>query len=63
MAEGHSSSAASSWVAALIICLGFVIAGVGLITGPTWWLFLIGGGTAIAGGVLGLATGMMEDVH
>lgn len=50
-----------SWAAVLVICLGFTIAGVALCLDPTWWLFWTGVGVTVAGGVLALATGIMED--
>ena len=44
----------SSWVAVGIIALGFAIGGLGLILGPTWWLFWAGVVVAGIGGVLAL---------
>ena len=50
-----------SWVAATIIIIGFVIGGIGLITGPSWVLFWVGGGVVAVGGILALATGIFND--
>jgi hypothetical protein len=50
-----------SWVASVIIILGFLIGGIGLITGPTWWLFWTGAGVAAVGGILGLSIGIFND--
>jgi hypothetical protein len=50
-----------SWVAAVIIVLGFVIGGVGLITGPLWWLFWTGAGVVVLGGILALSIGIFND--
>ncbi|MBA3744338.1 HGxxPAAW family protein [Sporichthya sp.] len=50
-----------SWIAVLVICVGFTIAGVALCMDPTWWLFWAGCGVTVVGGVLALATGIMED--
>lgn len=63
MAQGNPRGKPVSWLAVAIILLGFVLGGLGLILGPQWWLFWTGLGVAIAGGVLGAATGMMSDVH
>jgi hypothetical protein len=50
-----------SWVASVIIILGFLIGGIGLITGPAWWLFWTGAGVAAVGGILGLSVGIFND--
>ena len=50
-----------SWVAVLIICVGFTVAGLALCVGPTWWLFWTGVGVTVVGGIFALATGIMED--
>jgi hypothetical protein len=59
---GHGSGRPISWIAVLVICLGFVIGGVGLCQGPPiWWIFWTGLGIAIAGSVFAWAVGIMED--
>jgi hypothetical protein len=50
-----------SWVAVSIITLGFIVGGLGLIIGPTWWVFWVGGGLIAVGGLLALATNIFED--
>jgi hypothetical protein len=50
-----------SWVSVSIIIAGFIIGGVGLIVGPTWWLVWTGGAVAAVGGILALATGVVND--
>jgi hypothetical protein len=50
-----------SWVAVSIIMAGFLVGGLALIFGPTWWLFWAGLGMAGLGGLLGLATNIFED--
>jgi hypothetical protein len=52
---------AVSWVAVSIIMGGFLIGGIGLIAGPTWWLFWTGVGFATVGGLVALATDIFED--
>jgi hypothetical protein len=50
-----------SWVAVSIMLVGFIIGGVGLIAGPTWWLVWAGGAVVVVGGILALATGIFND--
>jgi hypothetical protein len=50
-----------SWVSVSLICVGFILGGVGLIVGPTWWLFWTGVAVAAVGGIVALATGIFND--
>jgi uncharacterized membrane protein len=50
-----------SWIAVAVIVLGFVLGGLGLVLGPTWWLFWAGLAVTLAGMVFGWAIGIMED--
>jgi hypothetical protein len=50
-----------SWVAVSIIMVGFLVGGLALVFGPTWWLFWVGLGLAAVGGLLALATNIFED--
>jgi hypothetical protein len=53
-----------SWVAVSMIMAGFLAGGLALIFGhhgPTWWLFWAGGGLAVLGALLALATDIFED--
>lgn len=50
-----------SWVEVGILLAGFIIGGVGLIAGPTWWLVWAGGAVVALGGILALATGIFND--
>jgi len=50
-----------SWVAVSIIMAGFLAGGLGLVFGPTWWLFWVGAGAAIVGGLLALGTRIFDD--
>jgi hypothetical protein len=50
-----------SWVAVSIIMAGFLVGGLGLIFGPTWWLFWVGAGATIVGGLLALGTRIFDD--
>jgi len=50
-----------SWVAVSLIMFAFLIGGLALVFGPTWWLFWASLGLAAVGGLLALATGIFED--
>jgi hypothetical protein len=50
-----------SWVAVSTITAGFIVGGLGLCLGPTWWLFWAGAGLVAVGGLLALATHIFED--
>ncbi len=50
-----------SWVAVSVIIAGFLMGGLALIFGPTWWAFWTGAGLAAAGGLLSVACNMFED--
>ena len=50
-----------SWVAGSIITAGFLAGGLGLVLGPTWWLFWAGGAMVVIGGLLALGTHIFDD--
>lgn len=50
-----------TWIAVLVICIGFTVAGVALCMDPTWWLFWTGCGVTAAGCIFAWAAGIMED--
>jgi hypothetical protein len=50
-----------SWVAVSLITAGFLAGGLGLVLGPTWWLFWAGGALVVVGGLLALGTHIFED--
>jgi hypothetical protein len=57
----HFSGRPVSWVAVSLIIAGFLIGGLSLVFGPTWWLFWASLGLAAVGGLLALATGITDD--
>jgi hypothetical protein len=50
-----------SWVSVCTIIIGFIIGAIGLVVGPTWWLVWTGGAVVVLGGILALATGILND--
>jgi len=59
--HAHNTGRFTSWLAVAIMVVGFIVGGIGLILGPTWVLFWIGLIVIAAGGIYGLASGIMED--
>jgi hypothetical protein len=53
----------SAWIAVGIIAAGFAIGGLGLILGPTWWLFWAGVVVAGIGGILALFFDIFSQVE
>jgi hypothetical protein len=52
----------SSWVATTIIVIGFVVGGAAMLTSPvTWWLFWVGAGIVVVGGIMALSTHILDD--
>ena len=52
---------AVSWTAVAIVMVGFIVGGLALVAGPTWWLFWASAALAAVGGLLALATNIFED--
>jgi hypothetical protein len=62
-ASGHEEyhGRASSWVTTTIVFVGFLIGGIALPIGPTWWLFWVGCGIVVVGGLYGAVTKIFDD--
>lgn len=50
-----------SWVAVSLVMVAFLIGGLALVFGPTWWLFWASLGLAAVGALLALGTGIFDD--
>ena len=50
-----------SWVAVSLIMVAFLIGGLALVFGPTWWLFWVSLGVAAVGVLTAMATNIFED--
>ncbi len=51
----------TSWVTTAIVFVGFTVGGIALPIGPTWWLFWVGVGIVVVGGLFGAATHIFDD--
>ncbi|MGH3504349.1 MAG: HGxxPAAW family protein, partial [Nocardioidaceae bacterium] len=60
--EGHTRGRPGSWVAVVVILVGFVLGGVGLIIGQ-WWMFWVAVGIVVVGGIFGLVADIFTDVE
>ena len=58
--EAHHGKPAS-WVAVAIIFAGFVVGGIALPVGPVWWLFWLGAGIVVVGGIFALSVHILDD--
>jgi len=58
--EAHHGRPAS-WVTTAIVVAGFVIGGIALPIGPTWWLFWTGVGIVVLGAIFGAAVRIFDD--
>ena len=52
---------AISWICVSAIVVAFIVGGLALMIGPTWWLFWASTGLAVAGCLVAAATNIMED--
>jgi hypothetical protein len=58
--EAHHGRPAS-WVASSIVIVGFIVGGIAMVTGPTWWLFWTGAGIVVLGAIVGAAVHIFDD--
>jgi hypothetical protein len=50
-----------SWVAVSVIIVGFVVGGIALVIGPSWWLFWTGTAIVVIGGIIAMSSGILDD--
>jgi hypothetical protein len=58
---GHIAARPVSWAVVFLVCVGFLVAGIGLIA-ATPWVFWVGAGVVAAGTILGWVTHAMADM-
>jgi hypothetical protein len=51
----------SSWMSVAIIITGFVVGGIAMVVGPTWWLFWTGAAIVVTGGILAFSWRIVDD--
>jgi hypothetical protein len=59
--SGHIPARPVSWVVVVMVCAGFLAAGIGLVVDQPW-LFFVGAGVVVVGSILGWVTHAMADV-
>jgi hypothetical protein len=59
--EVHHHGKPMSWVAVVIVIIGFVIGGIAMVPHPTWWLFYLGAGIAVIGCIITLFAHTFSD--
>ena len=52
---------AVSWFAVSLIMVAFLVGGLALVFGPTWWLFWASLGLAVVGALTAMSTGIFDD--
>lgn len=62
MAGSSHGGRLSSWVAVVVMWIGFGVGGVAMVSGPSWWLFWTGVGIVAVGGVIALIVRVFDDV-
>jgi hypothetical protein len=62
MPQNSHAGRASSWLAVIVIWIGFGVGGAALVPSPKWWLFWIGAGIVAVGGVIAMAVRIFDDV-
>lgn len=62
MAGSSHGGRLSSWVAVVVMWIGFGVGGVAMVSGPSWWLFWTGVGIVAVGGVIALTVRIFDDV-
>jgi hypothetical protein len=62
MAQNSHAGRASSWLAVIVIWIGFGVGGVALVPHPKWWLFWVGVGIVVVGGLIAAAVHIFDDV-
>ncbi len=58
--EAHHGRTAS-WVAVSVIIVGFVVGGIAMVIGPSWWLFWTGTAIVVIGGIIAMSARILDD--
>jgi uncharacterized membrane protein YoaK (UPF0700 family) len=58
--EAHHGRPAS-WVAVSVIIVGFVVGGIAMVIGPSWWMFWTGAAIVVIGGIIAMSAHILDD--
>jgi hypothetical protein len=58
--EAHHGRPAS-WVAVSVIIVGFVVGGIAMVIGPSWWLFWTGAAIVVIGGIIAMSVRVLDE--
>jgi hypothetical protein len=50
-----------SWVAAIVIIVGFIVGGIAMVPSPKWWLFWTGTGIVVIGTLYAASIKIFDD--
>jgi len=56
---GHGTTV--SWIAAVVIVIGFIVGGAGFVPHPTWWVVYLGAGIAVVGCIITAAARTLQN--
>ena len=62
MVESSNRGAQIHWIVVAVMLAGFTVGGIGMIFW-NWWIVGIGAIVFVAAGAVGMASGIMEQVH
>ena len=63
LSHGHEAhhGRPASWVAVSVIIVGFVVGGIAMVIGPSWWLFWTGAAIVVIGGIIAMSSRILDD--
>jgi hypothetical protein len=63
LSHGHEAhhGRPASWVAVSVIIVGFLVGGIAMVIGPSWWLFWTGAAIVVIGGIIAMSSRILDD--
>ncbi|MCW2944012.1 MAG: hypothetical protein JWR24_729 [Actinoallomurus sp.] len=62
MAQNSHAGRPSSWLAVVVIWIGFGVGGAAMVPSPKWWMFWTGVGIVAIGGIIAMSIHIFDDV-
>ena len=62
MNQNSHAGRPGSWLAVVVIWIGFIVGGVAMVPSPKWWMFWTGVGIVVVGGIIALSVRIFDDV-